>query len=115
MPNFGDNDTPNIETFENLLRSTINLVTEQRTKRVQVACCIYKLTQANVTIPTSVKEIIKATNLPEREVIGIVLYLMKQRSFVECPSDVDLDASFYISSKGITELEFDIDQMLKKG
>jgi hypothetical protein len=115
MPNFGDNDTPNSETFEDLLRSVIDLVNEQRTKRAQVMCCIYKLTQANVIIPISVKEIVKATNLLEREVLGIVIYLKEQRSFVECPGDLDLDASFYISSKGITELEFDIDEILKKG
>ena len=108
-----DDDTPKIESLGELVRSAIDLMGEQLNKRLQVACCIYKLTRVNVTIPISVKQIIKATNLSEREVLGIVNYLLEQ-GWVACESILDLDVSFYITSKGITELEIDLNRMSKE-
>jgi predicted transcriptional regulator len=106
-------DTQDIESLEDLISSTTELIKDQRSKRVQVMCYIYKLTRANVTIPTSVKEIIEATNLSEIEVIGIVTYLL-ETGFVGCETNLDLDVSFYITSRGITQLESDtLDQMSK--
>jgi len=109
---FGDDDSQDIELFKDSIKSSIQLATKQRKKYMQVTSCIYNLTQANLRIPISVKEIIKGTNLSENELLSILTYL-ENTGFVKGDSIPDVNSSFYITCKGKDEIEYNIGAMLK--
>jgi len=94
------------EHFFNL--AIMNLVEEQRKKRFQVLCCIYKSTGANTQISINLSDITKETHLSESEVLSIATYLLEEKGFIACDSLLGLDYNMglvWITPKGISEIE----------